>query len=88
MIAVDIGNWDMRKIIVTGLQPTSYAFSMRALEIASQKVRDAQARGEAVTRFQVIFNLYGYSIQQHGCARCKHHNKLKLIYFKETLLKI
>ncbi|XP_021955555.1 SEC14 cytosolic factor isoform X2 [Folsomia candida] len=70
VLLVRVGDWDVRRSHVTGEHDENYRYSIRALELASQKVRDAQARGKLVTRFQVIFNMDGFSLVQHGCLQC------------------
>ncbi len=43
----------------------------REIERSCQKVREKQGRGENVTRFQAIFDLKGFNLQQHGTKQCE-----------------
>jgi len=61
----------MRKLHISGKVDENYRYCMQALERASELVRKKQANGELVTRFHVIWNFEGFSLEQHGCLQCK-----------------
>lgn len=64
------GEWDVREGILTGTADKGERFVYQAIESAAKSIREKQDKGELVTRFQVIFDLKGFSVQQHACLRC------------------
>ncbi|CAL8099399.1 unnamed protein product [Orchesella dallaii] len=64
------GHWDLRKAEVTGRFPRLMRYGERILEEEEVLIRKLQAEGKMVTRTVIIFDMDGFNIFQHGCARC------------------
>jgi len=70
IIAADAGQWDVRRGVVSGLRDMATRFLYYVIEQQYKKIRDKQYMGKNVTQIQVIVDLSGYNLVQHGCLNC------------------
>lgn len=61
----------MRRGVVSGLRDMATRFLYYVIEKQYKKIREKQYKGENVTQIQVIVDLSGYNLVQHGCLNCK-----------------
>ncbi|ODM89746.1 SEC14-like protein 2 [Orchesella cincta] len=64
------GEWDVRGAVLTGRAQRVIRYINQALEHGVKMVRDLQQEGKNVTRLNLIIDLDGFNIRQHGCVQC------------------
>lgn len=71
VIAASASAWDVRRGVISGSRDAAVRYIYYAIEYQARKIREKQKLGQNVTQIQVILDLSGYNIVQHGCLNCK-----------------
>jgi len=64
------GDWDIRKLAISGMLPKLGRYFSKMFEDADMKVRAMRAQGSNITQFNMIMNMDGYNLAQHACLPC------------------
>jgi len=64
------GEWDVRNAVLTGRAARVIRYMNKALESGARMIRQMQYSGKNVTRLNLIIDLDGFNIAQHGCVAC------------------
>ncbi|XP_035707856.1 SEC14-like protein 2 isoform X2 [Folsomia candida] len=70
LLYVSVDELDIRKSVVNGKTERLLRFVDKGLEEAAQIVNTLGKKYKNVTRGQIIINLFGYNLVEHGCLRC------------------
>ncbi len=69
-MAVEASEWDVRRGALSGSTDLAGRYLYQVIEKQYKKIRDKQDQGQNVTQLQVIVDLKGYNLIQHGCLNC------------------
>lgn len=64
------GEWDIRNAVLTGRAARIIRYMNKALESGARVIRQMQYAGKNITRLNLIIDLDGFNIAQHGCLNC------------------
>lgn len=73
IVAVNIGHWDLRAVVLQGRIAQLLRYFYWFHEILLSKIVEAQQRGEHVTRGILLVDLDGYNFYQQTCPACEHN---------------
>ncbi|CAL8099387.1 unnamed protein product [Orchesella dallaii] len=64
------GEWDIRNAVLTGRAQRVIRYMNKALEHGVKLITESQHQGKNVTRLNLLIDLDGFSVRQHGCVQC------------------
>jgi len=64
------GEWDIRQAVLTGRAARVIRYMNKALESGARVIRQMQYAGKNITRLNLMIDLGGFNIAQHGCVSC------------------
>jgi len=70
VISAFLGDWDMRKLVLSGQSGRLTRYIDKLIEEVVTLVRSSQERGLNITQFSLILDLSNYNLAQHGCPQC------------------
>jgi len=70
---IHVANWDIRRAIVTGQEEQLLRYVDRAFEKTTKFIRELGEKYKNVTQADLIVNVAGYNLVQHGCSRCERN---------------
>jgi len=78
-----IGQWDLRRVVISGQQEKYTRFTIYLFERVAARVRElnAQSAAKNITEYILLTDLAGFNLRQHGCLRCKYSGYVIEIYF-------
>lgn len=67
------GDWPLRTAVLSGKLPRLKRYGVKAIEVATRKVRALQEQGRNVTQWVMLLNMQGFNVIQNACPSCKTH---------------
>jgi hypothetical protein len=65
-----MGKWDFRQAILSGRRNKMLRYIYKIVDDVDMRVQKQQAQGKLVTRGNIIIDVEGYNLMQHGCVQC------------------
>ncbi|OXA39684.1 hypothetical protein Fcan01_25525 [Folsomia candida] len=70
VLSLFVGEWNLRRAVVSGQSDKMYRFIDKLYEEAGFVMRNMQKSGNNITRVQFLSEFSGVSVQQQLCPRC------------------
>ncbi|XP_035714057.1 uncharacterized protein LOC118438251 [Folsomia candida] len=70
VLSVTIGDWDLRRAVVSGHSDRLARYFCKVFEAGSVLTRRFQKNEQRAVQASVIFDMGNFNLVQHGCARC------------------
>lgn len=73
VISMPLGDWDMRRAMVSGLGPKLNRYMDKVMEDATTFLRNANAAGMEIVQNTLIIDMSGFHAVTHVCPQCKRN---------------
>ncbi|ODM91444.1 SEC14-like protein 5 [Orchesella cincta] len=70
IVTANFGDWDIRKLAISGKISSLNRHIDRGFEMVTDKVRKLQESGKVVAQWDFIINMENYNLVQQGCLQC------------------
>jgi len=71
VVTADVGNWDIRRIVLAGKLDASIRLGLiKMMEAAGSLSAEIQKTKPEASQWNMCGNLQGYNLRKHGCLAC------------------
>jgi len=67
---MSVGDWDLRKVAVSGVQRDFLRYAFSHFERGIKYISECQAKGMNISQAILVMNLEKFSMKTHGCYSC------------------